>query len=158
MRLLLVRHAEAADTGFGTPVDFDRTLTPRGLQTAARLAETLKGMRFQLEFVKSSPLLRATQTATPLLVLCPAGSQLSFCPELAPDSRDPAKVAAAINALKAKSVAVVGHLPDMAEFASWLLGGAAIRFERGSAALLDIAGPVGPNSGALNWLLTPDWY
>ena len=106
----------------------------------------------------SSPFERAKQTAEPLLALAPAGAGLVLCPELVPMAQDAKAVASAVAALGVRSVAVVGHLPDIAVFAGWLIGGGEVSFDRGSAALLEVDGRLGAGSGAVRWLLTPEWY
>lgn len=157
MQLLLVRHAEAVDIGDGVTRDSDRHLTPRGVQTAARLAEKLLG-RVQLDAVVCSPFVRAKQTAEPLLALAPAGSELVYCPQLVPMYQDPDAVAEKVVELRVQSVAVVGHLPDLGVFAGWLLGGGAVQFDRGTAALVEIDRRVMEGAGSLRWLLSPEWY
>jgi len=60
--------------------------------------------------------------------------------------------------LGARHVAVVGHLPDLGVLAGWLVGGGAVDFDRGSAALIHVDGRVSQGSGSLRWLVNPDWY
>lgn len=157
MQLLLVRHAEAVDLGPGVTSDSARHLTARGLATARKLADTLRG-KVELDVVVSSPYIRAEQTAEPLLALAPAGSGLVRCPDLVPMCQDPEAVAEAINGLGKKCVAVVGHLPDIGILAGWLLGGGAVEFDRGSAALVVTGSRATQGGGSLRWLLSPGWY
>ncbi len=158
MQLLLVRHAEAVDVGGDITADAARHLTPRGLDTARRLADTLAARRFQLEAVVSSPFVRAKQTAEPLLALAPPGSVLHLCPDLVPMGQNPKGVAAMLAGLGVASAAVVGHLPDIAVFAGWLIGGGGIDFDRGTAALIDTDARVNLGAGAVRWVVTADWY
>ena len=161
MRLILVRHAEAVGVGQdGVRTDFDRHLTPHGHATARKLTDKLRRLGVRVHAVVSSPLVRARQTAAPLLELAPAGAELATCDELAPDSHKPKKVAAAIEAVGASAVIAVGHLPDIAFFAGWLIGsgGSGVAFDKGSAALVDVSGRVGEASGTLEWLVHPAWY
>lgn len=157
MKLLLVRHAEAVDLGDGVNHDSDRHLTARGRATAAKLADTLRD-RVHLDAVVTSPFARAKQTAEPLLALAPAGTELVFCPDLVPMCQDPEAVAEQLADLGAKHVAVVGHLPDLGVLAGWLMGGGAVEFDRGSAALIHTDKHVSQGSGSLRWLVNPDWY
>lgn len=157
MQLLLVRHAEAVDLGGDVTSDADRHLTPGGRAAARKLADALRP-RLTLGAVVSSPFARAVQTAEPLLALAPAGAELVLCPELVPMAQNAKGVAAVVAALGVRSAAVVGHLPDIAVFAGWLIGGGEVSFDRGSAALLDVDGRLGAGSGAVRWLLTPEWY
>jgi phosphohistidine phosphatase len=162
MRLILVRHAEAGNVGQGgVRTDFDRALTARGHGTANALAERLKMMGVRVDVVVSSPLVRARQTAEPLLGLVDsARSVLVTCDDLAPDAFKPKKVARAVEELGVRSAAVVGHLPDIAHFAGWLVGsgGRGVAFDKGTAGLIDTGGAVGEGTGTLVWLVTPEWY
>lgn len=158
MQLLLVRHAEAVDIGGDVGTDADRHLTARGHDTARKLADALAARRVQLEAVVCSPFVRAKQTAEPLLALAPAGLPLVFCHELVPMAQNAKGVAAAVAALGVRSAAVVGHLPDIAVFAGWLIGGGDVIFDRGSAALLEVDGKLSAGGGSVRWLLTPEWY
>lgn len=159
MQLILVRHAEAANVGqFGATRDFDRPLTPHGHATARRLTDRLKAMGVRVDVVVSSPLLRAQQTAEPLLEL--AGGELVTIDELAPDTHKPKKLARAVADLGVGAVVAVGHLPDIAFFAGWLLGtgGPGVAFDKGTAALIDLGAKVEESTGTLEWLVTPGWY
>ena len=158
MELLLVRHAEAVDIGGDIHSDGERHLTARGLDTARKLADALAARRVQLAAVVSSPFIRAKQTAAPLLALVPDGRELVLCDDLLPMSQNPKGVAAVVAGLGVMSAAVVGHLPDIAVFAGWLIGGGEVGFDRGSAALLEVDGKLTPGSGSVRWLLTPEWY
>ncbi|MFY7952610.1 MAG: SixA phosphatase family protein [Armatimonadaceae bacterium] len=157
MRLLLVRHAEAVDLGGRITRDADRHLTPRGHATAAKLADILRG-KVALDAVVCSPFIRAKQTAEPLLALAPAGSTLVECPQLVPMAQDPEGVAETVAGLGGRTVAVVGHLPDLGVFASWLIAGGAVEFDRGTAALVVTDASANQGSGSLRWLVSPDWY
>lgn len=157
MKFLLVRHAEAVDIGGAISSDADRHLTARGLTTAAKLAQALHN-RVHLDAVVSSPFVRAKQTAEPLLALAPAGAELILCPDLVPMCQDPDAVAETLIGLGVKSVAVVGHLPDLGVLAGWLIGGGAVDFDRGSAAMVVVDHRISHGSGSLRWLMSPDWY
>ena len=157
MKLLLVRHAEAVDIGGAIRSDADRHLTARGLATATKLAHALQN-RVQLDAVVTSPFARARQTAEPLLALAAAGTELVFCPDLVPMCQDPDAVAEKLTDLGVRTAAVVGHLPDLGVLAGWLVGGGAVDFDRGSAALIHVDGRVSQGSGSLRWLVNPDWY
>ncbi|HEY4413158.1 MAG TPA: histidine phosphatase family protein [Gaiellaceae bacterium] len=101
MRLLIVRHAEAAP---GEPDEL-RTLTPEGREHARELGERLRRAGFSADAVVSSPLLRARETATALALGEPEVDQ-RLAPGASPDDvRD-----AAFG--RGETVVVVGHQPD----------------------------------------------
>lgn len=158
MQLLLVRHADAVDVGGDVTNDGERYLTPRGLVMARKLGEALVTRRTQLGAVVSSPFIRAKQTAEPLLQLAPPGQEMVMCEHLLPMAQNPKGCAAAVAGLGVQSAAVVGHLPDIAVFAGWLIGGGTIGFARGAAALIETDERITPGNGTLKWLITPDWY
>jgi phosphohistidine phosphatase len=101
MRLLIVRHAEAAP---GEP-DEQRLLTRTGRAQAERLGESLRAEGVEADAVLSSPLLRARETAQALGLGEPEVDE-----RLAPGA-SPADIRAAVRG-RGKTVVVVGHQPD----------------------------------------------
>jgi len=101
MRLLIVRHAEAAP---GSPDEL-RPLTDAGRAEARGLGERLRDEGFAPDAVVSSPLLRARQTAAALGFGEPDVDE-RLAPGATPfDVRD-----AALG--RGETVLVVGHQPD----------------------------------------------
>ena len=115
MRLILVRHAEAAP---GEPDEL-RPLTSRGREQARDLAGRLP----RPDAVLSSPLLRARETAA--LLARPHGLAAEPDERLAPGASD-ADVREAIEG-RGETVVVVGHQPDCGIVAS-RLGAGEVRF------------------------------
>lgn len=60
--LTILRHAKAAAYG-DYPVDFDRPLTGKGRKQIPRIMRALKGNKKSIDWIVSSPALRARQTA-----------------------------------------------------------------------------------------------
>ena len=112
MRVILVRHAEAAP---GEP-DAQRPLTAAGREAARELAARLAAER--PSFVLSSPLLRARETATPIAEA--AGVALEVDHRLAPGAGVDDLRAATTG--KGEPVVVVGHQPDCGEIVLALTG------------------------------------
>ena len=115
MRLLLIRHAEAAP---GEP-DSLRPLTAAGRAAARALGERLRQEGRAPEAVLTSPLLRARETGA--AIARAAGVEAEADERLAPGA-GPEEVRAAV-AGRGEVVAVVAHQPDCAEIAG-ALGGA----------------------------------
>jgi phosphohistidine phosphatase len=111
MRVLIVRHAEAAA---GTP-DEARTLTPGGREQARRLGEELRARGFAADAVLTSPLRRARETASALGLGEPTVDE-RLAPGATPDD-----VRAAASG-RGETVVVVGHQPDCTQ-AIAVLGG-----------------------------------
>ena len=112
MRLLVVRHAEAAP---GEP-DALRKLTARGLAQARALGAQLRGDGLVPNAVLTSPLLRARETATALELGEPAVDD-----RLAPGAT-PTGVRDAVRG-RGETVLVVGHQPDCGRVAAALTEG-----------------------------------
>ena len=115
-RLLLVRHAQAADA----PVDADRTLTERGIRHATAIGSWLRRAAFVPDRVVVSPAVRARQTWEL------ASARLA--PDLTPivDARLYDNTVELLLAVireapdDGSTVAVVGHNPSVGELASVL--------------------------------------
>jgi phosphohistidine phosphatase len=112
MRVILVRHAEAAP---GSP-DETRTLTPEGREAARRLGERLAAE--PIDALLTSPLLRARETAEPIAEA--AGVEAEPDERLAPGaSLDDVRAAVAG---RGETVVVVGHQPDFGDAVLALTG------------------------------------
>jgi phosphohistidine phosphatase len=112
MRLLIVRHAEAAP---GEPDEL-RPLTPRGLEQARELGGRLRSRGLLPDAVLTSPLRRAQETADALDLGEPAADG-----RLAPGA-SPATIRAAARG-RGATVLVVGHQPDCGRAAAALSNG-----------------------------------
>ena len=112
MRLLIVRHAEAAP---GTPDEL-RSLTPEGRERARELGRRLRAGGIEADAVVSSPLLRARETAQALGLGEPEVDE-RLAPGATPlDVRDAA-------AGRGTLVIVVGHQPDCSRAVAVLSSG-----------------------------------
>ena len=123
MNLYLIRHAEAARLEAGDDRDdSERPLTEAGKTQSAALAAALLARGVTLNHVVSSPLLRARQTMEAMLEHwpAPAPEQLT-CNALAPGGRAK-KITRFLLGLSGENVALVGHMPDLAHYAGWLVG------------------------------------
>ena len=112
MRLVIVRHAEAAP---GEPDDL-RPLTSAGREQARTLGKRLRAQGIDPDAVVSSPLLRARETAAALGLGDPDVDE-RLAPGATPaDIRDTA-------AGRGETVVVVGHQPDCGNAVAELSGG-----------------------------------
>jgi phosphohistidine phosphatase len=127
MRLVLVRHAEAAP---GSPDEL-RALTPEGHEQARLLGERLRAGGIEPDAVLSSPLLRARQTA----------SDLGFGAAEALDALAPGATEEDVRSAVAgrgQTVVVVGHQPDCGRIAAALSGGPEPDFPAAGAHVLEL--------------------
>ena len=109
MRLVLVRHAEAAS---GQPDEL-RTLTEVGRAQARALGERLRAEGIAPSAVLASPLLRARETAAELGLGEPEPHDALLPGATADDVRDAVKG-------RGETVLVVGHQPDCGRIAAAL--------------------------------------
>jgi phosphohistidine phosphatase len=126
MKLLLIRHAEAAS---GDP-DALRPLTPAGREAARALGRRLE----RLDAVVTSPLLRARETGAELARA--TGAPAAVDERLAPGA-DAEAVREAVAGL-GDVVAVVAHQPDCSQIAAELGGGPEPRFAPGAMVEIEL--------------------
>ena len=127
MRLVLIRHAEAAP---GEPDEL-RVLTPDGHEQTRRLGERLRKDGIEPDAVLSSPLLRALETA----------SDLGFGPAEPVDELGPGATEEDVRAAVAgrgETVIVVGHQPDCGRVAAALSGGEEPKFPPAGVQILEL--------------------
>jgi phosphohistidine phosphatase len=127
MRLVLVRHAEAAP---GTPDEL-RTLTAEGREQARELGRRLQAEGVAADAVLSSPLLRARETAEALGLGEPEADE-----RLGPGATTES-VREAIEG-RGETVVVVGHQPDCGQIAASLTGGDEPRFPPAGVVVIDL--------------------
>ena len=128
MRVLIVRHAEAAA---GNPDEL-RPLTSEGREHARALGTRLREDGFEADAVVSSPLLRARQTADALGLGEPEVDE-RLAPGATPfDVRDAATG-------RGETVVVVGHQPDCGKAVAALTGGDEPAFPPCAHALVELA-------------------
>lgn len=127
MRLVLVRHAEAAP---GSPDEL-RTLTDEGRAQARALGERLRREGIHPDVVLSSPLVRALETADALDLGKPEADE-RLAPGLTAD------VVRAVVAERGGTVVVVGHQPDCGGIAAALTGAPEPPFPAGGLVVLEL--------------------
>lgn len=161
MQLCFIRHAEAVPRGEGDiNADADRQLTDLGQEQAKKLAAALQRIGLSIDLVLTSPLLRARQTAQGLIDHWNGDKpELRECPELAPGGKIK-KLARTLLKFEAKSIALVGHMPDLSGHTGWLIGSkkTQIDFEKAGAALIACKDAPDKGAGELLWLITPEWF
>ncbi len=126
MRLYLMRHAEAASVGTGrVRSDGDRPLTLRGRADVRRAAKALREREVIFDRILVSPLMRAVQTAEILASVLEHPGVVDSLPLLAHcdgwrEGLEP--VLEESHDAGARSVAIVGHNPDLSDITALLLG------------------------------------
>ena len=157
IELFLVRHAIAAERGPKYPDDRLRPLTVAGSKKFAESVPGLIEMGVVIDFVLTSPLVRARETATLLASRLKPKPALAEIEALSPGGR----AQAVIEAIKTHSkrhrrLALVGHEPDLGELAARLIGArGTIEFKKGAVCLIEVDGATPGGPGTLRWMLTP---
>lgn len=158
MILLLMRHGIAADAGTGgVRRDADRPLTPAGAKKTERTAAGLARLGLRPDVITTSPLLRARQTAERVAALAGLPAPC-VCEALAPGGEPGAFLAWAARRKANDTVLAVGHMPDLAWWASLLLSGttaAQLTFKKAGVACLVFDGPPAAGTASLLWLMQP---
>lgn len=152
----MLRHGDAGKRSPSSG-DFKRTLTSEGRQEIVDLSNGLKFLEVKLDYILTSPLLRAKNTAElvakslkykgkieELNALKPEGSRLEFY--------------SALSKLKRESVVlVVGHEPYLSQMISESISQSDCRIDLKKAGLarIRILAILPKLKGDLRWLLTP---
>ena len=157
IELYLVRHAIAAERGPKYPDDRLRPLIPAGQKKFAESVRGLVKMDVAIDFVLTSPLVRARDTAILLASGLKPKPAVAEIEALAPGGRPQAiNDAIKTHAKKYRRLAIVGHEPDLGELAARLLGARGnVEFKKGGVCLIDADGATPTGPGTLRWMLTP---
>ena len=151
MELYLVRHGIAVDGGEQIP-DSSRALTDKGRRRFQKTAKAFARLGRRLDLIPTSPLVRAVQTAEILAGSADHG-EVSVLEELEPRSDVQAlRAAFERRAGKARSVALVGHDPQLSALLAALTAVRAtdLDFRKGAIVRLDVGKSVIPR-----WWLKP---
>jgi phosphohistidine phosphatase len=160
MDLYIIRHADAQPLAEGgIENDEDRPLTPEGQAQCGPLAAALQKHITRLDRIVTSPLLRARQTAEGLLNELEAPKpELHICDHLAPGGKR-RKLTRFLCGIGTQAVAIVGHMPDLADYVGWLIGSRKAQIDLAKAGVACVHFEEEPDKGAgtLTWMVTPEW-
>jgi phosphohistidine phosphatase len=155
MIIYFLRHADAEDFSGN---DFERKLTPKGHDQAARVGNFCDKYSITPEVFLTSPVVRARQTAEIV------GKKTGLTPVIADwlaCGMTPETLIAQLEPLTTKSsVLLVGHEPDLSTAVSYLLGlNEPINFPIRKASLTAIDAPwLDQGSGSLEFTLPPKFF
>ena len=157
IELYLVRHAIAAERGPKYPDDKLRPLTPDGTKKFKDSVPGLIDLGVVIDFVLTSPLVRARETAQLLAAGLKPKPAIAEIDALAPGGRHQAIIEAIkTHAKRNRRLALVGHEPDLGEFAARLLGARGmVEFKKGGICLIEVDGATPGGPGTLRWMLPP---
>lgn len=155
MIIYFLRHANAGQRLSNPRRDEKRALDKDGIDQCGIVGRALAALDVQVDAIISSPLKRATQTAS--LV----GNELSYEGKLQlEDALQPGATYVGFREMlgkhaKQEAILVVGHNPNLSEFLGRAISEpgneAGIELKKGAVAKVEI----GRNAGVLQWCLTP---
>lgn len=149
MKLYLTRHGEALESH----EDPKRPLSSLGRQQITKLGIFLKEAHVEIESIYHSGKARAEETAMILYDFLPTKQKPKAITGLLPD--DPLEILADSLEHFNTNTLLVGHLPYMAELASYLLTGKTnihLLFNTGTTLCLE---PTHPGAWGLSWMIDP---
>lgn len=154
MIVYFLRHASAGQSKGDPAKDEKRPLDKDGIEQCGYIGRALAAIDLHVDAILSSPLKRATQTAS--LV----GNEIAFEGKITVDNAlRPGAGFAQFNDLlarnaKAEAIMVVGHNPSLSEFLSLLISGrsseSAVDLKKGAVARVEV-----DKGATLQWCLTP---
>jgi len=153
MIVYFLRHASAGKPKDDAKKDEKRPLDAEGVEQCRLMGRALSALEVQVDAILSSPLKRATQTASLVGNEMGHDGKLELTPALRPEASYSDFRALMEKNAKHESVMVVGHNPTLSDFLSRLIGAraAAIDLKKGAVAKVDL----GHGSATLQWCLTP---
>lgn len=159
MELYVLRHGEAGKRIPSGSKDFERALTVAGQEELEEIAEALARLGVKFDFIATSPLKRASQTADIIAkALKIKKSNVEQWNELKPEGRR-AELYRKLSQFKPESsVLVVGHEPYLSTMISEIAfgnGAGGIALKKAGLAKITVASFQPRIRGDLRWLLTP---
>ncbi len=151
MRLYLVQHGNAVSKD----EDPDRPLSGQGRADLARVADFVRPLKIEVDYLWHSRKNRAVQTAQILAEVIKARKGISERDDINPSD----EIAALERELSKVStdVMIVGHMPFLGKLASELLSGSenanTVRFRQGGIVCLNYDKDTG---WQIEWMITPD--
>jgi len=157
--LYLMRHGIAAARSAGTVMDdAKRPLTPEGKGKMGDIAAGLVRAGLEADWIVSSPLARAVETAEIVAEALSSKPPLDLCDALRPGGEPEALITFLAKHSNRRRVLVVGHEPDLSGLAARLIGAgrtANMPFKKGGCCLITFSEFPPKAPGRLVWWLSP---
>lgn len=157
--LYIMRHGVAAAGRTPEyPEDAKRPLTPVGKKKMQEISKGLKRLDVAVDWIVSSPLVRAVETAEIIAAALLAEGQLEQSETLSPGGSAEALIAHLAKHPHRRRVLVVGHEPDLSDLAARLMGAGRhvnLAFKKGGCCLIRFEEFPPRSPGQLTWWLTP---
>lgn len=156
MLLHILRHAEAEALS-QSGLDADRALTDAGTKRMKLVARAIARMEPGFDAILVSPLLRARQTAEPVIAACRFKGEPIVTEALLPGS-DPMSILGEVETAGWKSVLLVGHEPHMGRLVGRLVSGrrdVEVPMKKAALAVFELHAHLGPAHAELKSYIPP---
>ena len=157
--LYVMRHGLAVTSGsVRFSDDAQRPLVPEGKEKMREIAGGLKRMGFEVDWIVTSPLVRAVETAEIIAESMASSVPVDVCDAMRPGGSPEALLAFLAKRPNFRRVLVVGHEPDLSELAARLIGAgghANLAFKKGGCCMISFDEFPPKSPGQLVWWLTP---
>jgi len=157
--LYIMRHGLAVARGsVRFSDDAQRPLMPEGKERMREIAEGLNRMGFEVDWIVTSPLVRAVETAEIIAESLASRVPVDVCEAMRPGGSAEGVIAFLAKRPNRTRVLVVGHEPDLSELAARLMGAgshANLGFKKGGCCMISFDEFPPRNPGQLMWWLTP---
>jgi phosphohistidine phosphatase len=157
MDLFILRHGEAGRSSATSRDDSKRTLTVEGEKEIKDISKGIKGLGIEFDYIFTSPLLRAKQTAELVSKIVVTKNQIKEIDELKPEGNKLQLYNKLSNLKQDSSVLLVGHEPYLSELIGEAISSAGCRIDLKKAgfARIRVINSLPKLKGELRWLLAP---
>lgn len=156
MIVYFLRHASAGQHKATRGQDEKRPLDEQGIEDSRYIGRALAALEVQVDAIISSPLTRATQTASLVANELGHEAKIELSSALRPDADYDAFLQLLDKNAGHDAILVVGHNPTMREFLNLLISRGvnrdAVEMKKGSVAKAEVTGR---KPAVLRWSLTP---
>lgn len=156
MIVYFVRHGSAGESKSNPTQDLRRPLDKEGVEQVSQIGRVLAALPVQADAIISSPLKRATQTASLIANELGHEAKVLFSQALSKEAEFDQFRALLQKRGRDDSILVVGHNPNLSRFLSLLLTGGtsakAMELKKGAVACLEIDSR---GRATLRWLVSP---
>jgi phosphohistidine phosphatase len=153
-----MRHGVAAPRDLPGSGDASRPLTPEGKKKTQQIAEGLQRLGWKVDWIVTSPLVRAAETAEIVAASFSSRVPVDTCAALSPGGSAEDLLAFLGKHADRGRVLLVGHEPDLGALAARLIGAgsrANLAFKKGGCCSIRFDKPPAQSAGQLVWWLTP---
>lgn len=155
MIVYFLRHGNAGERRANPVRDEKRPLDKEGIEQCHYVGRLLNALDTHVDLILSSPLKRATQSASMVGNEIAYEQKIELTPALRPGAANEAFRELLRHVSGLEAVMVVGHNPNLSRFLSLMVTGGlsdgAMEMKKGSVARVEM----GPKRSVLHWLVTP---